>query len=297
MEIAPSDNCHARRGKRRHRNELAPTRTETIAMADHNNVFRQKLDAGEPTIGCRVSSVWAGIAETIGWTGQIDYVEFVSEYGPFDNFALENFARAIDLFPHMSSLIKMDQMPRPYLAIRAAGAGIENFLFSDVRGVEDAREAVASVRADAAGQTGLRGMGATRDNRWGYGFDVAGYVEKTNQAVVMIMVEKKACVDDLEAVLTVPGLDMTQFGPTDFSMNSGNYAGRSSDAVKKAELYSIETSMKMGVTPRVEISTPQAAAPYLEMGIRHFSLSGDMYVLRDFWATEGKALRDMIEAA
>jgi len=38
---------------------------------DKPNVFRQKLDAGEPTVGCRVSSVWAGLAEVIGLTGQI----------------------------------------------------------------------------------------------------------------------------------------------------------------------------------------------------------------------------------
>lgn len=266
-------------------------------MMDKPNVFRQKLDAGEPTVGCRVSSVWAGLAEVIGLTGQIDYVEFVSEYGPFDNFALENFARAIDLFPHMSSLIKLDQMPRPYLAIRAAGAGIENFLFSDVRGPEDAREAVGSVRADAAGQTGLRGIGATRDNRWGYGLDAKGYIDKLNAAVVMIMVEKNGCVDQLEDVLATPGLDMTQFGPADFSMNSGNFDGRESRAVKDAELYSIETSMKLGVAPRVEIGTPDQAAPYLEMGVRHFSLSGDLYVLRDFWSTEGRRLREMIDSA
>ena len=266
-------------------------------MMEKPNVFRQKLNAGEPTIGCRVSSVWAGLAEVIGLTGQIDYVEFVAEYGPFDNFALENFARAIDLFPHMSSLIKMDQMPRPYLAIRAAGAGIENFLFSDVRGPEDALEAVGSVRADAAGQYGLRGLGATRDNRWGYGLDVPSYVEKLNQAVVMIMVEKKGCVDRLEEVLKTPGLDMTQFGPADFSMNSGHFEGPRSPAVKDAELYSIETSMKMGVIPRVEIGTPEQAAPYLEMGVRHFSLSGDRYVLREVWAREGLRLREMVEAA
>ncbi len=266
-------------------------------MMNRKNVLRQKIDSGEPSVGCRCSSVWPGIAEIVGMTGQIDYVEFVAEYGPFDNFALENFARAVDLFPHLSSMIKMDQMPRPYLAIRAAGAGIENFLFSDVRGPDDAREAVASVRADAAGQDGLRGMGATRDNRWGYGFDVAGYVDALNQAVVAIMVEKQGCVDQLEEVLAVPGLDMTQFGPTDFSMNSGNFDGRSSTAVKDAELYSIETSMKMNVTPRVEISSPEQALPYIEMGVKHFSLSGDVYVLRDFWMTKGKELRDLLEVS
>ena len=35
------------------------------------------------------------------------------------------------------------------------------------------------------------------------------------------MVEKKSCVDDLEAILSVPGIDMVQFGGSDFSMSIG----------------------------------------------------------------------------
>ena len=55
-----------------------------------------------------------GGVETIGETGLFDHVQFDSEYTPYDLYALENFGRAVDLFDHMSSMMKVDQEPRTY---------------------------------------------------------------------------------------------------------------------------------------------------------------------------------------
>ena len=258
------------------------------------NRLRELMDAGEPSIGTRILGQWPATVEIAGLSGEMDYVEFVSEYGPYDLFSLENFARAVDLYDHMSSIIKLDQEPRTYLAIRALGAGIDNVLYSDVRGVEEARACVAAVRADSPGNNGLRGVGGTRDNDWGYSTGTVDYIQQTNNVVVAIMVEKKSLVDDLEAVLAVEGIDMVQFGPSDYSMNTGNAHDRAAPEVKEAELYTIKTALKMGVHPRVELTNPSDALPYLELGVKHFNLGTELGILRNFWSVGGKELRDIV---
>ena len=45
-------------------------------------------------------------------------MEFVGEYAPYDMYALENIARAVELFPHMSAMMKVAQEPRTYIAAR-----------------------------------------------------------------------------------------------------------------------------------------------------------------------------------
>ena len=112
------------------------------------NRLRELLNAGEPSIGTHGMVTWPGIVEVIGQAGGIDYVEFVAEYASYDLHGLENFGRAVDLFESMSSMIKVEQESRSYLASRAVGSGIQNLLFSDVRTVEDVEECVAAVRAD-----------------------------------------------------------------------------------------------------------------------------------------------------
>lgn len=261
-----------------------------------SNLLRKKLDMGEPTIGTRVSSIWGGVAELVGQSNHIDYVEFVSEYAPFDNLTLENFARAVDLYDHMTSMIKLDAMPRQYLATRAAGAGIQNFLFADIRGVEDAREAVSAVRADSPSSRGHRGFTANRESGYGYGVSPRDYVEALDKAVVMLMIEKKTCVDDLDSVLAVPGIDMVQFGPADYSMSAGHLDDMQSAETKAAELKTIETALSLGIQPRAEINSAEQAKNYLAMGVRHFSIGTEMRILRNFWEDEGGKLRNIVSS-
>ena len=86
------------------------------------NRIREKLNAGEPTLATHVHTTWPGMIEVIGLTGIYDYVEFVAEYAPFDLHDLENFCRAAELH-NLSTMIKVDQAPRSFLAQRAIGAG------------------------------------------------------------------------------------------------------------------------------------------------------------------------------
>ena len=92
------------------------------------NRLREKLRKGEPTIGTRIMIAWPGLAEIVGNAGAYDYVEFLAEYGPFDLGDLDNLARAAELVG-ISSMIKIDQEPRTFLAGRALAAGIQNVLF------------------------------------------------------------------------------------------------------------------------------------------------------------------------
>ena len=57
------------------------------------NKFRELLDTGRPTLATHVHSSWPSVVEIVGHTGMFDYVEFVSEYSPFDLYALDNFCR------------------------------------------------------------------------------------------------------------------------------------------------------------------------------------------------------------
>ena len=89
------------------------------------NRLRQLLKTDRPSIGTHIHTTWPSMMEVIGHTGVYDYVEFVAEYGPFDLHDLDNLCRAAELH-NLSSMIKVDQEPRGYLAQRAIGAGFQS---------------------------------------------------------------------------------------------------------------------------------------------------------------------------
>jgi 4-hydroxy-2-oxoheptanedioate aldolase len=227
-----------------------------------------------------------------------DYVEFVGEYAPYDLYALENVGRAIDLFDNMSGMMKIEQEPRMYLAIRAIGSGIQNLLFADVRTVADTEECVRAVRAESPATGGLHGVGMRRDV---YGTVFEGgtpeWVQALEDSVIMLMIEKRQAVEDLEEILSVKGIDMVQFGPADYSMSLGLTGQRDHPSVVEAEKFVIETALKKGIQPRAEIGRPEEAKKYLDMGIRHFCIGTDVTVLFNWFKETGGALRSLIDDA
>ena len=253
------------------------------------NRLRAKLESNQVSIGTRVMTAWPGVIEVLGQSDAFDYVEFLAEYAPYDLHDLENLGRAADV-AGLSSMIKIDAASREFVAGRAMASGIQNLLFADVRTVEDAQEAVAAVRAEPVGNNGVR-----KDRRNGY---VGGYasaeevVEWCDDAVVAIMVEKAEAVDDLDEILAVEGIDMVQFGAADYSLSVGRPGEYDAEEVVAAERETIETALRLDVAPRVELSHPDEAGPYLEMGVRDFSLGTDVNVLHDFWQEQGTALTE-----
>ncbi len=268
-------------------------------MAIRRNLLRERLNAGQPTVGTHILSCWPTLVELIGHSGQYDYVEFTAEYAPFDMHDLDNLGRAFEV-ANLGGMIKIEQTQYTHQAMRAIGAGFQSVLFADIRSVEDAKVAVDAVRAETTMVRGARGRG-----RLGVGMrrDVGtvrqggspAYVDALNDVVIAIMVEKKSCVDNLDAILSVPGIDMVQFGASDFSMSIGKTAQYSHPDVLAAETKTIQTALKKGLHPRVELRDPSQAARYLEMGVKHFCIGWDVRILADWWDTKGAEMRGLVE--
>ncbi|WP_158291943.1 HpcH/HpaI aldolase family protein [Paracraurococcus ruber] len=257
------------------------------------NRLRQKLDAGEPTIGTHILSCWPTLVELIGDAANYDYVEFTAEYAPFTMHDLDNLGRAFEL-KNLGGMIKVEQKQYTHQAMRAIGSGFQSVLFADIRTVADAEACVAAVRAETPGTGGRLGVGMRRDVGTVLEGGSPAYVDALNEVVIAIMVEKRECVEDLEAILSAPGIDMVQFGSSDYSMSLGLTGQRSHPDVVQAERRTIETALRMGKHPRVELADIAGAKPYLEMGVKHFCIGWDVRILYNWWRTNGAGMRAML---
>lgn len=259
-----------------------------------DNLLRERIEAGDVSVGTRMQTQWPGLLEIIGQTGQFDYVEFVAEYAPYDLRDLENMARAAEL-SNLSMMIKIDAETRAFVAQRAMAAGIQNLLFADVRTAADAREAVAAVRPEPEWDNGVRS-----DRRNGYAGGYASpeeVVEWCEEAVIAVMIEKEEAVENLEDILAVGEIDMVQFGPADYSLSIGNPGAYDDPAVRDAERTTIETALDAGVAPRAEIDRPGAAREYLDLGVRDFNLNMDTRILHRWYTDNGRDLAEEVAGA
>src|SRR5207237_3241938 len=126
------------------------------------NRLRTLLREGLPTLGTRVLSAWPTISELIGRSQNFDYVEFLAEYAPYDLYALDNLARAIELYPNFTGLIKLERSAQAHLGVRAMAAGIQILLFTEVRSAAVAQECLCIAMQVVTGRPGTLGNDAGR---------------------------------------------------------------------------------------------------------------------------------------
>lgn len=255
------------------------------------NIIREKLKAGEMTVASRMITTSPLIIEALGNAGVYDYIEFLAEYGAFDLHDFDNICRTAELH-NMGAMIKVDQVHQAFLAQRGVGAGFDAVLFTDCRSADDARKCVELIAPDTPEDKGLYPSANRRTAITGSG--TPEYVQAIRDIVVAIMIEKKAALDNLDAILDVPGIDLIQWGPSDFSMSLGRAGEKTHPEVLDAKKKVYETAIKKGVAPRAEINSPDEAKAYLDMGVRHFCIGTELYVLLNWWTANGKGLRDAL---
>ncbi len=231
--------------------------------------------------------------ELIGRSGMFDYVEFSAEYAPYDHRALEEMGRAVELFDHLTGMIKVEQESRTHAAVRAIGAGFQSVLFSDIRNVDDVRECVQAVRSERPASGGLHGVNLQRANLLEAGSEE--WANALDEIVIVLMIEKREALEQLDEILSVPGVDMVQFGPADYSNSIGLTGQFGHPDVKTAERLILEKAKEHGIAARVELTDSSDAAAYLDLGVKHFNVGFDVRTLFDWYCCEGSAMRSMFE--
>jgi 2-keto-3-deoxy-L-rhamnonate aldolase RhmA len=258
------------------------------------NVLRELLNAGEPTLGTHVICPWPGMVEVIGHSGAFNYIEYVGEYSPFSLEQLDNFGRAVELFPNMSSMMKVEEQTRGFIATRAIDSGIQNVLFTDCRSADDVKECIRLVRSETPEAEGIHGCAMRRNVGYVLEGGSEAWTKAMDNTVIAIMIEKKGAIEHLEEILSVQGIDMIQFGPADYSISIGLPGKGSSPEIKRVERDMIELALKKGIAPRAEIVSFEQARQYIELGVKHFCIGWDVRVIYNWCQQQAKGMQELL---
>ena len=257
------------------------------------NKIRQYLNEGKPIISTRLWSTDPVFYEAVGQTGMFEYVEFVAEYAAYDFKDFPNIVRACEL-NDLASMIKIDFQGRGLVAQKAVQAGFQSLMFVDHRTPEQVQESVNLIKPLTPGSTGVFGFPNGRYIGNQSHISAPAHAKRLDEVVLCFMIEKADAVEAIDEICAVPGVDMIQFGPGDYSLSMGWDRAAKAAELKKIEEHCIEVALKHGVRPRCEIVNPSDAAWYIERGVKDFSLGDQMAKLKAFWNGQGKELRELV---
>jgi len=130
-------------------------------------------------------------------------------------------------------------------------------------------------------------------------YDTQAYLTDLQSVVFCIMLEKAVALENLDPILDrarSKGVDMTQWGPADFSFSMGDPGLQRSPKIRIYEEKVIAKSLEYGIHPRIEIGAVEQAKRYMDLGVRHFCLGWDRFILRQQLTQLGTDMRKLTES-
>jgi 4-hydroxy-2-oxoheptanedioate aldolase len=179
------------------------------------NNFKHAIAEGRQQIGLWCTMPSGFTAEALATCG-FDWLLFDTEHSPGDPLTVLEQLQAVA--PYSVSTAVRPANNDPVLIKRILDAGALTLLIPYVQNRKEAEAAVAAMRYPPAGIRGVAGI--TRATRYG---TVKDYAKRASaELCLLVQVETKAALDEIEAIAAVDGVDGVFIGPSDLAASMGH---------------------------------------------------------------------------
>ncbi|MGZ8263568.1 MAG: HpcH/HpaI aldolase family protein [Burkholderiales bacterium] len=180
------------------------------------NQFKQAIKVGKPQIGIWSSMCSYISAEVLADAG-FDWVLLDTEHSPNELPMVQNQLDALAFGKGTTEPIVRPAWNDIVLMKRYLDVGARTLLIPYVQNVEEARRAVSGLRYPPGGMRGV--SGCTRANRYGR---IKDYFARVHDEVCLLLqVETRTALSNLEAIAEVDGVDGIFIGPNDLAADLG----------------------------------------------------------------------------
>jgi 4-hydroxy-2-oxoheptanedioate aldolase len=179
------------------------------------NLVKQRIRAGKPSFGTLLHVADPLVAELMASVG-FEWLLVDMEHGPIDMAALAQMFATITRYP-VAPLVRVHALNEENVK-RVLDAGAWGVLAPNIRTREEAELLAAACRYPPQG---VRSLGA---GRFALSFrtDSATYFKHANDEIlVMAQIEHVEGVKNIDAILSVPGIDACYVGPNDWCASAG----------------------------------------------------------------------------
>lgn len=236
------------------------------------NNFKRAIAAGQQQLGLWSSLSSNYTVEVIAGAGY-DWLLIDTEHSPNDLESVLTQLQAVAPYPtHPIVRVAWNDT---VLIKRYLDAGAQSLLVPFVQNADEARAAVAATRYPPMGVRGV--AGTTRANRFGR---VPNYARRAHEELcVLLQVETKQALDNIEEICAVEGVDGVFVGPADLHASLGYPGETGNPAVVPMIEDAIRRIRKAGKAPGVLTSAEVEVRRYIEAGCLFTAVGSDVGVL------------------
>lgn len=236
------------------------------------NPFKHGLHAGIQQLGLWSSLSSHYTVEVVAGAGY-DWLLLDTEHSPNDVESVLSQLQACAPYPtHPVVRVAWNDA---VLIKRYLDIGAQSLLIPFVQNAEEARAAVAATRYPPQGVRGV--AGTTRANRFGR---VPGYARRAHEELcVLVQVETRQALDNIEAICAVEGVEGVFIGPADLHASLGYVGETGNPAVVPLIEDAIRRIRRAGKAPGVLTGVEAEVRRYIDAGCLFTAVGSDVGIL------------------
>jgi 4-hydroxy-2-oxoheptanedioate aldolase len=239
--------------------------------------FKQQLREGKPKFGLFLNAHSPTIAEQLAHSGY-DWLLVDTQHGPMHYEKLSAMLCAISNGGAKSLVRVGSYADRPGIQ-QALDLGADGVLIPYINSADEAREAVSCTKYP---RTGTRSVYFPQRSMNKAG--LLGYAGSANQnTIVALQVETASCIECMEEIAAVPGVDILFLGQNDLCMSMGLYEKYefphmyTSPELNAATQKLVENARKNSVILGLFLFGTTRVGEFLQKGFTFISIGNDLH--------------------
>ncbi len=239
------------------------------------NKTKDLLLQGKTVVGTWLDEVRSpAIAQLLAAAG-LDFLIVDMEHGPYNLETVADIvrmARQVGITP----IVRVPDLTWERIG-RVLDAGAQGLMLPRVEGAAEVEAFVSYLKYPPAGRRGMAsGLGNT-DFQWVNTGDYIDFINK--EILVIVQIETKASVANLEAIAGVPGVDVLFIGPEDLSIALGLPGQQGHPKVVETIDQIIATATRWNVKTGIPTSDSAALPLLRDRGMRLITYGSDVEFL------------------
>jgi 4-hydroxy-2-oxoheptanedioate aldolase len=236
------------------------------------NHFKHAIAAGQLQVGLWCSLCNSIAAEIVSHSG-FDWLLLDTEHSPNEVPDILSQLQAVQA--GTASAIVRPAWNDIVLIKRFLDIGAQTLLIPFVQNVEEAKRAVEATRYPPAGIRGITGSG--RASRYGR---VKDYLKNAaSEICVLVQVETKSALAQIEAIASVDGIDGVFIGPNDLSASFGHIGNWGHPEVQAALEDAVKRLKKIGKPAGILTPNVEEAKRFIQWGYTFVAVGADLGLL------------------
>jgi len=254
--------------------------------------LKEKLARGEVVVGTFFKTNSPNLAEMFGYAGY-DFIIIDNEHSNFSFTEIENIIRAADGVG-MHSIVRVPSPLDEHLA-HSLDSGASGVQIPSLRDVEQARKAVPYTKYYPLG---IRGMNANqRACKFGFMNSTEYFKAANEQTLVVVHVENKEMVDQVEELCQVPGIDVLFAVPGDLSQSIGKPMQVNDPEVVAMIEKIFNAAAKYNKIAGIWVGNAADAEKYIKMGARYIGYGSDTALITAALKEKAKDIQELKKKA